>query len=168
MRGNMIKDFFAKGAGFLMTSAVLLAPVSVACTSIISLCMEWAFEFESISPNSVEETSVVGLGATRIVSALAIAPVVENFLCLLWARWLPTWSSQHSWWSKPFLIACIAAVFHSLIFWDIRPIAVLPGFFMIAMYIENAHNKLVGYWTSVAHHFCINAINLLLVLFVSK
>ncbi|MFT3761359.1 MAG: hypothetical protein QM761_01870 [Pseudoxanthomonas sp.] len=167
MHTNVIRSFFAERASVLLASAVLLAPLAVACTSLLSACMEWMFDFKSIPPNSVAETLENGLGATRIISALIFAPIVENVFCLLWARFLPVFSLQHGWWSKPSCIATIAAAFHALIFWDIRPIAVFPGFFIISMYIVNSRNKKIGYWASVIHHFCINAINLSLVIIVS-
>lgn len=151
----------------LVAFAVLLTPLSLAGTSFLSLCMEWIFEFDSIPPNSVAETSENGLGTTRIISALMLAPIVENLFCLLWAKWLPVWNSRHYWWSKPPCIAGIASAFHVLILWDIRPFAVFPGFFVMAMYIVNTPNEKVGYWASVVHHLCLNAINLSLVLLIS-
>lgn len=163
----MIERFFSAPTSALLTFAALLAPLSVACTYLLSVCMDWIFEPGSMPPNSVAEASANGLEAARVISALIIAPMVENFLCLLWATWLPAWNSQNHWWRKPLFIAAIASAFHALIFFDIRPIAVFPGFFVIAMYIVNVKDRNVGYWASVFHHFCINAINLWLVILVS-
>lgn len=143
--------------------AVLVAPLSVAATGLWSLLVHFAFGFETVAPNSVEEALLGGIGALRIVSALVLAPIVENLLCLLWATWFGKWQAGR-WWMKPACIAAIAAGFHAIIFWDIRPFAVFPGFFVISCFILYVKDRVLGYWASVLHHFCINAINLALAL----
>jgi hypothetical protein len=168
MSRSVVENFFSARASRLFASAVLLAPLSVAGTALVSLALDSIFTLESIPPNSVAETAANGLDAVRVISALILAPIVENLLCLLWAKWLPTWDSPHNWWGKPCCIALIAAAFHALVFWDIRPFAVFPGFFIIAAYIVNTKNGKVGYWSSVVHHACINVINLSLVILASE
>lgn len=95
----------------------------------------------------------------RALSALALAPLIENLLCLLWVFGLVGWKTN-AWWVKPALVAAIAALFHSILYLDVRPFAVFPGFFLMCCMMANYQSRVVGFWGSVLHHFCINAINL--------
>lgn len=158
-----VKRVFAAPAGTLVLIAALLAPLVVGSTILLAGGLDWIFELESIPPNSVGETAASGLGATRVLSALVIAPIIENLLCVMWTRWLPPIGSHRDWWLKPLLVGAIAATFHAIIFMDIRPAAVFPGFFVIGMFIRNTRNATLGYWISVLHHFFINLINILAV-----
>ncbi len=143
--------------------AVVLAPVSVFATVLLASAIEVLIGGDGIAPNSVQEVIDQGLTPLRVMSALIVAPLLENLFCLIWDRLLPKWEMR-AWWARPLLIAMIAASFHALIFQDFRPFAVLPGFFVICVLVVNVRDRVVGYWASVVHHFVINSINLTIVL----
>lgn len=150
----------------LVIYAIILAPVSVLVTSIIANCIQYVFGLETITPNSVGSISRNGIGFGRLLSALIFAPVIENYFCSLWGVWLSNWKTG-SWWVKPACIATIAALLHVVATKDIRLFSVASGFFVISTLILNAKEKKYGFWASVIHHFCINAITLLLALMIA-
>lgn len=136
--------------------ALFSVPISVVAGALFARGIEYAFDLNSIAPNSVGEFVRTGIGVIEALSALLFAPIVENLLCLLWVVWLDGWRAKH-WWAKPACIAAIAAFFHILILGDVRLFAVFPGFFVMTMLITNTRDRSVGFWASALHHFCINA-----------
>lgn len=147
--------------------SVLLAPISVAATAALSVMIGVFYGDGTVAPNSVSEISQSGLQFDRILSALLIAPLLENLMCCLLSKLIGTWNEQQ-FWPKPTAIAIFAASLHAILLGDLRPLAVFPGFFFIAAFIVHCQSKRVGYYVSVLHHFCINLINLSLVYFVSN
>lgn len=150
----------------MIAFAALLAPFSVAVTSLLSVLIGLFYTDGSITPNSVAEVANSGLSIDRLLSALLLAPVVENTICYFWYVFLGAWKERY-WWSKPALIAGIAAFFHAALLSDLRPLAVFPGFFIMAAFIVHSTNKKLGYAASVVHHFFINLISLSLAHWIS-
>jgi hypothetical protein len=150
----------------LLLLAVATAPLSVVATIMMSYAISELATFSGMAPNSVEDVANSGLDPLRVASALLVAPVVENFVCLVLLLTMASWTTNR-WWLKPFLVAAAAATFHGAVFADIRPIAVLPGFFVMCSLIENAPQRQAGYWASVLHHSCINAVNLAMVVWAT-
>lgn len=153
--------------GKLLLYSMLLAPVSVAITAFISRIIEFSFQLNTTTPNSVGEIAETGIGIGRLLSALFFAPIVENFICLIWRIWLEHWKTE-VWWLKPAFIAAIAALFHAAVLRDLRPLAVFSGFFVISALIVHVQNTKLGYWASVVHHVCINAITLSLAFWLAQ
>lgn len=141
--------------------ALLSVPISVVAAAALAMGIEFAFGLNSIAPNSVGELLGTGIGSIELLFALLFAPLIENSFCLLWVVWLEGWKAK-SWWAKPTCIAALAAGFHVLALGDVRSFSVFPGFFVMTALIANARDRSVGFWASVLHHFCINALVTLL------
>lgn len=141
--------------------ALLSVPISVTAAASLAMAIEYTFDLDSVAANSIGEFLRRGMGAIKLLSALLFAPLIENSLCLLWVVWLEGWKAK-SWWAKPACIAAIAACFHILALGDLRSFSVFPGFFVMTTLIVNTKDRSVGFWASVLHHFCINAVVTLL------
>lgn len=158
---KFIGIIFSDDRGYmrLFIFSILLAPFSVAATFALSLLIGLFYGDGSITPNSVGELAESGIPIDRVLSALLLAPLIENAICYFGYIYLGAWNERH-WWKKPLLIAVLVAILHAVLLLDVRPLAVFPGFFIIAAFIAHSKNKKIGYAASVAHHFLVNLINL--------
>jgi hypothetical protein len=89
------------------------------------------------------------------VSPLLFAPVVENFLCLLWIRGLSP-SLGRSRWLVPVIVAAIATLFHMVAYMEIVYASIFVNFLAFCALIHNVENRLRGFLASVFVHFLTN------------
>lgn len=167
LRNNLLDELWAMPTRKLFAVAVLLVPVSMVATAAMTYLIDFAFNLDGLPPNASAELARTGITTIHVVSALFLAPVIENALCSLWSVWLDEWGSNH-WWKKPVVIAAIAAFFHVLLLWDLRPFGVFPGFFVMSALIVNVKNRKAGYWASVLHHAGNNFIGLSVAYFLAR
>lgn len=91
-----------------------------------------------------------------VVSLLALAPVVENLMCLFWLR--KVFHASTSWWRGPAWAALVAAGFHVLTYSEPRYVVVGVPFFGMCCLMGNVRDSRVGYWASVLLHAAGNAL----------
>ncbi|MBO9715936.1 MAG: hypothetical protein J7507_03805 [Pseudoxanthomonas sp.] len=89
------------------------------------------------------------------VSPLLVAPLVENFFCLLWIRGLSP-SLGRSRWLVPVIVAAIAAAFHMVAYMEIVYASIFVNFLAFCVLIHNVANRFRGFLASVFVHFLTN------------
>lgn len=98
--------------------------------------------------------------ATRWVSPLLVAPILENAICWIWLRVLLP-ADRWAWWVGPLVVAIIAALFHAALYRELVYLSVVVNFFAICCLILNVRNRVLGFWASVLLHAMGNLLVLL-------
>jgi hypothetical protein len=160
-----IKNMWLASPVKILLLAVLLVPISALASSLIITVIESIGKHDALPLNFTAKImqSDSKTYISIVFGALLIAPIVENFCCYIWFRFMSSWNIK-TWWIKPFIIAWIAVFFHMVSYLDFREIVVFPMFFVIASFITQVENKVLGFWASVLHHFTYNGVSLILAL----
>ncbi|HYG08278.1 MAG TPA: CPBP family glutamic-type intramembrane protease [Stenotrophomonas sp.] len=136
---------------------VSLAPVSFALENCLEFVLDrllTAMGFAS-RLDALKGAQAVG----SWISPVLLAPILENLVCLMVLR--AFFQEQRSWWKGPLAVALMAGLFHSLVYWEPRYLAVGANFFIICSLIANVRNRTAGFWASVIVHSLGNALVLL-------
>jgi hypothetical protein len=143
--------------GAVASAALLFLPVVIS-RAVLGYLIGLSYGYSSVSNSSLYAQK--GVDLLKVAEVTLWVPLVENFLVFL-MLWMTSGWKTESWWVRPLIVGCFFAALHAVLAADARPLAVLPGFFVMAALITQTKNPRCGFFSSVLLHSLCNSIILI-------